>query len=867
MLTSSLSLSLLLLLLSPLAPAPQKAPGGRPEPILLPGWRPDGSVLLPNQWSLRPAGRQLVLGDFPVNMAVHPGGRFVAVLHCGYGPHEIVVVEIPEESSSSDEDTPAPHIVSRLGLPQAFYGIVFSEDGSRLFCSGAGDEVVHVFKFKEGYLSEPRQIALHDATTLGVPSGLALDPGMSRLYAVNVLGHMVTEVDLDGETRRDIPLTQVSAVSAHKVSEGSVKAEPSGQGTLHDHRPDPHPYDCALDWKRQRLYVSLWARSAVAVIDLKTRRIIARWPTEDHPNEMLLSRSGDYLYVANANRNTVTLLDTRRGIALETLSTSLYPASPPGTNPSSLALSPAEDRLFVANSNNNNVAVFDVRTPGKSKSMGFIPVGWYPTSVRVTPDGKHLLVANGKGLISKANRNGPRPGSDLPKSLREYIGSLLRGTLSVIDIPGPEEFRERLATYTRQAFQSSPFKPPGKLSRAAGEGHPIPLQPGISSPIRYCIYVIKENRTYDQVLGDIPEGNGEPSLCLFPETVTPNHHRLARDFVLLDNFYVDAEVSADGHEWSMGAYATDFVEKFWPLNYGHGNPKYPYPSEGRFELARPAGGYLWDRAREAGISYRSYGEFVETPDVVEEHATTQVAALQGHFDPWYRPWDLDYLDVKRVQRFQQELKRFEAEGEMPRLQIVRLGNDHTYGTRAGKRTPTAMVADNDLALGKLVEAVSHSRFWPETAIFVLEDDAQNGPDHVDAHRSVAFVISPFAKRGSVDSTMYSTSSMLHTLELILGLEPMSQYDAAARPMFNSFQPYANLRPYRALPVNVDLNERNQESDWGSRQSARMDFSKADAIDDLLLNAIVWKSVRGSDHPVPPPHRAAFVFLPLERDEE
>jgi hypothetical protein len=344
---------------------------------------------------------------------------------------------------------------------------------------------------------------------------------------------------------------------------------------------------------------------------------------------------------------------------------------------------------------------------------------------------------------------------------------------------------------------------------------------------------------------------------------------LAREFVLLDNFYVESEVSADGHEWTMGAYATDFVEKSWPLSYGHNkrHGKYVYPSEGRFKIAEPAGGYLWDRAREAGVSYRSYGEFINNPKSTNEPCTTRVKTLEGHFDPWYRSFDLDYSDFQRAERFIAELKRFEVEGEMPRLQVVRLPNDHTSGTAVGKRTPTAYVAENDAALGMVVEAISKSKFWPQTAIFVVEDDAQNGPDHVDAHRTIAFVISPHVKHGVVDSTMYSTSSMLRTMELILGLSPMSQFDAAAMPMFNSFHAPPDLRPYEALPANMDLHERNVRTAWGSEQSKKMDFSKEDAADDLLLNEVIWRSVRGTNHPMPAPVRAAFVFVhPVEDDD-
>jgi len=314
----------------------------------------------------------------------------------------------------------------------------------------------------------------------------------------------------------------------------------------------------------------------------------------------------------------------------------------------------------------------------------------------------------------------------------------------------------------------------------------------------------------------------------------------------------------------MGAYASDFVEKTWPLNYGHGkSKKFPYPSEGRFPVAAPAGGYIWDRAKAAGVSYRSYGEFVYNSRGEKPPAFTRTANLEGHFDPVYHGFDTGYPDAQRADRYIAELKRMEWEGEMPRLQIVRLPNDHTAGTSAGKPTPTAYLGDNDAAFGRIVEAISHSRFWPETAIFVLEDDAQNGPDHVDAHRSIAFVISPYTKRKSVDSTMYSTSSMLRTIELIMGFKPMSQFDAIATPMYNVFQAKPDATPYDALPPGVDLQEKNGRLAWGAKESEKMDFSKEDAADDFLLNEVIWHSVRGAVSPMPAPVRAAFVYVPTK----
>ena len=854
---------------------------GLPE---VPGARSDGSVLLPNQWVLRPVGKQIALGDFPVNIAVTPDGRYAAVLHCGNGQHEVVVVDLK-----------ANDIVSRVSVNEAFYGLTFSADGHQLFCSGAGDEVVHRFNFAGGYLNDYRSITLHDAKERGVPAGIAVARDGKSLYAANLLGHRVSHVDLEAATDalpgETIFATNTAATFTNTAAQTDDEAAITkrAEAALEDARSDvPFPYGCVLDEKRGRLYVSFWAQSCVGVIDLKTQKLVTRWATEEHPNEMALTKSGRHLYVANANRNSVSVLDTETGKTVETLVAELLPNSPPGNTPNSVALSPDEKLLFVANANINTVAVFDVSAPGKSHSLGFIPVGWYPTSVRVTPDGKKLLVANGKGVISRSNRNGPMPGREPPASVREYIAGLMQGTLEIIDLPARDKFDALMKTYTARAYSCLPSE--ARLNAAVKGGgtsltsahadknlrpsvpppwsNPIPRQVGETSPIKYVLYVIKENRTYDQMLGDMREGNGDPSLCLFGERITPNHHALARDFVLLDNFYVESEVSADGHEWTMGAYASDFVEKTWPLSYGHNkHKKYSYPSEGTFPIATPAGGYLWDRAREAGLSYRSYGEFIANGKKVTDPGRTKVKSLEGHFDPWYRSFDMDYLDVKRAERFISELHRFEKEGDMPRLQIVRLPNDHTSGTASNKFTPTAQVADNDLAFGMLVEAISRSKFWAQTAIFVVEDDAQNGSDHVDAHRTIAYAISPYTRRRTTDSTMYSTSSMLRTMELILGLKPMSQFDAAALPMFNSFTNVPDLTPYALRPVTVNMKERNGPRAPGAKKSAQMDFSKEDAVDDLVLNEVIWQSVRGEHAVMPPPRRAAFVFTHPAKDDD
>ena len=828
-----------------------EAKGKERAALRLPGVQPGGVTLLPNQWSLQPAGKHLALGDFPVAIALHPAENVAAVLHAGYGEHEIVIVDLAKFT-----------IVSRVAISETFVGVTFSPDGKTLYASGAGQEIVHRFAYAGGYLSDRRELKIAEPKEKRVPAGLATSADGGTLYVACPWGHTVEILSVSNPAAN--PVANPAGNPAANAA-GSAAGQSAGSRQVRLQEDDyPHSPLPARDGKR--LFVSLWGHSAVAVVDLEKGASVATWSVDSHPTEMVQSADGGLLYVACANSTAVHVIDTATGKTLEVIRAALYAQADNGNTPNSLALSPDGKVLLVANADNNNVAVIDVSERGRSRSLGFIPVGWYPTSVRFNAKGDKIYVASGKGLLPKANRQGPRPGAEPPRTVVEYIGGLYRGTLSVIDTPSPAE----MAKLTRTAFACSPLREDKRpVAERSDPNHPVPAKVGDPSPIKHCLYIIKENRTYDQVFGDMPQGNGDPTLCIFPEKVTPNHHALAREFVLLDNFYVESEVSADGHEWSMAAYATDFVEKTWPLLYrGSREGKLRYPAEGAFPIARPSSGYIWDRCREAKVTYRSYGEFVSEPSKTEKQRKAKVEALEGHFDPEFHGYDLDYPDVKRADRFIEELRRFEREGDMPRLQILRLPNDHTSGTAAGKPTPTAMVADNDLALGRIVEAVSTSKFWKDTAIFVIEDDAQNGSDHVDAHRTVALVISPYARRGYVDSNMYSTASMLRTMELILGLQPMTQFDAAALPMYGSFHAKLDTTPYRHRPAGVDLTARNRPDAWGAKLSATFDFSKEDAADDLLLNEVVWRSVRGPNSPMPAPVRASFVFAsPLEDEEE
>ncbi len=836
----------LALILSISSIALARDPDSSPAAPHWPGMKTGERIQLPNQWSLQPAGEQIEFGDFPVNIALHPKEPYAAVLHCGYGAHEIVIVDLKSKK-----------VVSRAKEPEMFYGLAFDPDGKRLHVSGGEFDVVHEFAFAEGQLKNVRDLRATD-NARGVLAGVA-HRSDNTLLAANGWTNEIVALPLDRlewTGHRDKNEFVVSNALRISLLSGS------------------YPYAVLPAHRFPGCYVSLWGGGAVAEVQLSGGRLPAIWPvgrmgveqSTSHPTEMALSPDEKLLYVACSNGSSVFVLGTATGQQVEEISTALYPNALAGSTPNSLALSRDGKVLLVANADNNNLAMFDVSRRGESRSLGFIPVGWYPTSVRFSNDGKQIYVANGKGVKPMANPNGPNPLVKKPKGQVEYIAGLLRGTLSIIDAPSPND----MARYTAQARAASPLRSDlAVVSKPREADNPIPAAVGKPSPIKHCIYIIKENRTYDQMLGDVKEGNGDPKLCIFGEKTTPNLHALVREFTLLDNFYVDAEVSADGHEWSTAAYATDFTEKTWPLNYrGSKFKRIEYPSDGHMAIANPLAGRIWDRCQETGVTYRSYGEFCDPGRKPDDPWHATVKALEGHFDPLYRGWDLDYPDAKRVDRFLVELREFEKSGSMPQFIVMRLPNDHTHGTAAGKPTPTAMVAENDLALGRLVEAVSQSKFWPETAIFVIEDDAQNGSDHVDAHRTEALVISPYTKRHAVDSTLYSTTSMLRTMELILGLKPLTQFDAAATPMYNAFQARADTTPYKHRPAKEDLTAKNLVNALGAEESSRLDFSREDAADEMTLNRVIWQSIRGPAVPMPPPVHAAFVRVnPQQADDD
>ena len=442
------------------------------------------------------------------------------------------------------------------------------------------------------------------------------------------------------------------------------------------------------------------------------------------------------------------------------------------------------------------------------------------------------------------------------KGKEDSVRSLQKGSVNVIPLGN---LKADIANWTRQVYANVPYND-ALLDRAREPKQPtvVPSQVGVGSAVKHVIYVIKENRTYDQVLGDMKQGNGDARLTIFGRNVTPNHHRIAEQWVLFDNLYCDGEVSVDGHSWSTSAIATDFNEKLWPANYGG-------HSAGRAAAAHvPSGGHLWDLARAAGLTYRSYGEYASrSSDGTTMEASPGVGGLVGHVAPKFKLAGM--RDTDNVREFIRELEEYERNYDspdparrLPNLIVMSLPENHTVGTRPGGYTPRAMNANADHAVGLLVERVSRSPYWKETAIFMIEDDAQNGPDHVDARRTVGLVASPYAKRGAIDSTLYTTSSMLRTIELLLGLPPMTQYDASAPPMYAAFTDRPDTRGYTAAPPEWDVNEKNTALAWGARESAEMELDEVDRAPMHALNEIIWKSARGANSAMPAPvHRFWF----------
>ncbi len=784
-----------------------------------------GGNRLPTGVHLDPVGTQHDLrAAMPLTMLLAPGGRSLVISSAGYHEPGLDVV-----------DRVTGKVTQSLPQAAAFLGLAFGPDtpsgrspGS-LYASGANQDVVYLYNWSgdSAALADSIVLArkLADSAGTRYPAGLALSADGRRLYVAENVADSLAVIDL--ATRR---VTQRFPTEHLPYA---VVAAPDG-----------------------RIYVSNWGAETVTVLRdsggavAEGRILVGR-----HPSALLLNRDGTRLYVACASTDRIAVVDThRRHVITELLDP---PPSGPieGSTPNALALSTDETRLFVAEADANAVAVFDLlpetsnvaTARGNDQLAGRIPVGWYPTSLLVVGDS--LLVGNGKGKGTVANPGGPQPivsPEHRAMADSQYTLSLLRGSLTVA--PVAHATPDDLAGFTT------------RVTRANGWDHAAtaPHYP----PIEHVLYIIKENRTYDQVLGDLRQGDGDTSLVFFGRSVTPNIHALAERFGLYDRFFVNAEVSADGHDWSTAAYVTDYREKTTPPHYAKKRTARDESDEGE-DAAEPPNGYLWNLAQRAGISYRNYGEFLDPDKGRPGHYTTSKPYLASHSHPTFPNFDMKIPDQHRADLWTADFDAQVQRRAFPTLETIWLPRDHTAGGRAGFNTPRAMAADNDYALGRIVEAVSHSPYWRSTVIFVLQDDSQDGPDHVDSHRSPVLVISPWARGGAIHR-FANTTDVLKTIEELLHLRSMSQFDHFGRPLRDVWRDQPEPTPYTAIRPLVDIAEMNPDTGKQARASAGFNFQVVDAIDDAAFNHVLWAIIKGEQVPYPGAHRADALTLGMGR---
>lgn len=867
------------------------------------GPKQDGQGMTPVNQVLTPYGRQLDLpGMRPQALALSPSGR---ILVTSGKTNELIVVDpveanikqrvalpglLPEERSQEESKQAVVPTDTRGQL--SYTGLLFSPAGDRIYMSdvngsikvfdvAADDKVSPAFAWKLPAANAPRRAA-------EIPSGLALSQEGSRLYVCGNLSNQLLEIDTEtGKVLRTFPVgvapfdvvlignkAYVSNWGGRRPKQGDLTG-PAGRGTTV--RVDPVKH--------------IASEGSVSVVDLGSGEVVKEILTGLHASGLAASPENPLLVCCNAGSDTLSLIDTRTDTVVKTVWAKASPADLLGAGPNAAAFDDEGERLYVANGSQNAVAVFELEEdePEDTKLIGMIPVGWYPGAILVDDARKRIVTANIKGLAKEPK---PYNGGATPDA-KGFNTHHYFGTLSLFDIPLDEllpSLSERVSRNMRAPRIADALLP-------ARENQPpraIPERIGEPSLIKHVVYIIKENRTYDQVLGSLGRGNGDPSLCIFGPQVTPNHHKLANDFVLLDNTYCCGILSADGHQWSTTAFSTDYMEKSFagfPRSYPDG-----MGVDEDDALAYAPSGFLWDNALKKGITVRNYGEFMG-PEVRWRDATKKgtpnflacynawknktedvvfgcwpsVESLRPISPPKYVGWNMSVPDQYRADFVLSELAEFEKQGEYPQLVIICLPNDHTSGTSPRCPTPAACMADNDLAFGRIVEGLSHSKFWNEMAVFAIEDDPQAGWDHVSGYRTIAFCASPYAKRGELVSTQYNTTSVIRTIEQILGLPPMNQFDASATPMFDCFQDAPNKAPYDAAKALVPLDQMNPDpkaiDDPILKQdaivSSTLNFREIDRAPEDVLNQILWRAMRGSRDPYP----AWAVLEDVEDDDD
>ncbi len=753
--------------------------------------RQQKALTLHTGWKLQPVGEQTKTGDLLAGGEVSPDGKWIAFVSSGQGTHHAYLFDAQTGKLASDTK-----------LSPSWVGLSWTADSKTLYISGGTQNRIHSLEVgADGSTKEGKDLKLvtEGAASLWLAGMVTVD---KVAFVASSATDRLLEVNLEtGEIQRELKFELGAApFTVRKGQEG-------------------------------KLLVSLQGGSKVSEVSVDSFNVLRSWNTGRHPNDMLVH--GDRLFVACGNDDEVDVIDLYNGGLEERIVTRPWPNAPAGSTPDALAITRDGKKLFVANADNNAVAVIDVAKRGRSEVEGFIPSGAYPCALAVLKDQKSLLIGAGKGMQTGPNGDTTEIDKQAPKGY-PYIVVLMNGLVTKVDFSDSK----RLAAMTESVLELSAYKPGVEkqaLRVPAAGSSAIPNKLGGSSPIKHVLYIIKENRTYDQVFGDLtkdgkPYGNGAAKLTLFGEDVAPNHRELARRYVLLDNLYASGEVSVDGHHWTNGAYVPDFMQRTWPQQYsGKGAPRLSTT------LSDTPNGRIWDACRRAGLDYATY--YYHTRD--HTNAAWNKARTSGT------------RDYEAVDIFLKDFKKFESSGKMPSFMVMALSEDHTRGMAAGAFTPKAAVASNDLGIGKIVETISKSPYWSKFAIFIIEDDAQNGPDHVDAHRTVALAVSPYTYNAGVDSTHYSTMSFLKSMELILGLPPMSQHDAAAAPLYKAFSQKPNLAPFMAITPKQDLMAKNPPK----KQSvllASIDFSEPDQMtlaQEIALNKAIWKGIKG-DQPYP-----------------
>ncbi len=829
---------------------------------------------------ISPIGAQTSVGSFPVNLVLSPDGRFVIVTNIGFRTY-LSVLRASDGALVSQIDWNGDSPVFRNKKQALYFGLVCG-------APQAGLTPVYASRGAEGtvaVLSLDSNGILKDT---GRSAGLPNDPAPATTAQQSFLAGLALSAD-----GRQIYAANNRA-DPQKMMRGALQTLDAATGKLQSEIELPgYPFAVVAATRgpgASKIYVSSEQRGVISVVDGRSGKAVKEIATGTQPVGLVFDKSQRRLFVTNAGSDTLSIIDTRTDQVMRTIL--LRPDNArglPGATPLGIALSPDEKRLYVALADMNAVAVIDL--PGGNLA-GYLPVGWYPTALALSPDGKRLFVANAKGVQAQIPNAKPVPGLTLRP---QYIQNIIEGTVSTLDL-GATGGSAALKTLTARVLENNR----GVVSRAA---------PFINPGVKHVFYIIKENRTYDQVLGDLPRGNGDPSLVLFGRDVTPNQHALAERFVLLDNFYCCAEVSGDGWNWSTGGMISEYTARNVPHSYGGRQRTYDFEGtnngvavdlSGIPDAARPPGGYLWDLAARNGVSMRNYGFFTDDqtlPRTLAEEGTKGLEntpskrVLVGKSDPNFRQYDITYADSEawkqhqlaptasqmpvfgaykdpsRVTAWKREFATYMQLGNLPALSMIRMPRDHTSGTTAGASSPRAMVADNDYAVGQIVETISRSVVWKSSAIIVIEDDAQNGFDHVDAHRSTAYVISPFVEKSRLDSRFYNTDSALRTVELLLGLPPMNQYDAIAPPLDVFGKTPDNDAPFTAiLPARAIIGEVNTRTAYRAAASALiLNPLREESAPDEELNNILWHAIKG-DQKAPPRRYTLPIEVAKDNDD-